>query len=1072
MKKVSNFVINKRFYIFAILMVLFVGAIFLIPKVVINKDMTKYLPDDSSMKAGITIIDKEFPGTLDQKDIKVMFKDLADDDIPNVLNTLKGIKNVTTVTYDSSDNYNKGEYTLFVLSSDYSYKTPEEKQIEKDVKKTFNDYNVVVQHVMYATTTIPTWVLIVAFTALTIILFIMCSSWIDPILFLFTIGVAVVLNFGTNFFLKSVSESTFSLSAILQLVLSMDYSIILMNRYRQEKEEHNLSPKDAMKNAFASATPSILGSGLTTIVGLLMLIFMDFKLGMDLGIVMAKGAALSMICVFTILPTLIIWSDKLIYKFDKKPLNISMRHVARFEYHHRYTILIVFILLFFGSFFFQGNTKITFAEVKNDKIGEVFTPTNNAIIVYDNEEEDKINDLVDKISKDKDVNMVLSYANTLALPMKANEMNNTIKQMAGDFKISDKIVKMLYYDYYKKDEALPNLTIKELYDTIANDVLEDEMIGELITPEIKDKILSFKDFTDKDYLEKKRTAKEVANIIGIEEDKLGLLYSVYYTVMETYVPKQQTLAEFVKFINDKILTNPLIKDKIPAEALAQFTMLEKYSNKVFITTPMNPNELSSVTNMPVELINNIFLYKFGSTDNKLSLHEFVNYCLSDIVNNSLFASYFPLEVVNQLKQLQKIMNITISEKKLTFTEMSNIVVIDNNAIINQMMVKAFYIYHDYLENPDNFKVSLVNLVNFTTTVLFQLPMFSDLIPLEQQEMIKLASTIMTGIVKETKYNPVEITEIINKIDNRINRNVVEIIYLLNASINNSDEDWTLSLEQAVNYLDTVIIEDERFAPFITEEIKLAVHGIHKMLKDNKRRMVGSEHSLIVLDLKVPEESPATTEFFNRLDELCKNSLSRDYHFVGEAAMNVEMEAGFDRDLWLITILTAVAIFVIVAITFRSLLIPLVLVLIVQCGVFMTVCISGILSHGIYYLALLIVQCILMGATIDYGIVFTNYYKDNRKTLGIGPSIDLAYDKSLHTIMTSGMIIVLVTGLIGLSPADPAIGQICLTLSFGTLCAILLILFALPGLISIFDKYIIRKKRVRKVKTKEKEEVQE
>ena len=178
-------------------------------------------------------------------------------------------------------------------------------------------------------------------------------------------------------------------------------------------------------------------------------------------------------------------------------------------------------------------------------------------------------------------------------------------------------------------------------------------------------------------------------------------------------------------------------------------------------------------------------------------------------------------------------------------------------------------------------------------------------------------------------------------------------------------------------------------------------------------------------------------------------------------MSYEMEQSFDREMLLITLLTAISIFIVVAITFRSLSIPLILVLLVQTGVYVTMTVNGLMGYSIYYLALLIVQCILMGATIDYAILFTNYYRESRKTMDVKESITAAYKGSIHTILTSGLIMIVVTGAIGLSPVDPTIAQICQTVSIGALSATLLILFVLPGLVAALDRFTNKQKKNKK-----------
>ena len=169
-----------------------------------------------------------------------------------------------------------------------------------------------------------------------------------------------------------------------------------------------------------------------------------------------------------------------------------------------------------------------------------------------------------------------------------------------------------------------------------------------------------------------------------------------------------------------------------------------------------------------------------------------------------------------------------------------------------------------------------------------------------------------------------------------------------------------------------------------------------------------------------------------------------------------MAKGFHSELLFITLLTAIAIFIVVLIAFRNFFVPLILVMLVQCGVFLTVAVVGWQGYSIYYLALLIVQCILMGATIDYGILLTNYYREKRESMTIRDSIKAAYEGSINTILTSGAIMVFVCALVSPTFGEPTVDQICRTISIGAFCAIMLIVFILPGLLATLDKLVCKK----------------
>ena len=152
----------------------------------------------------------------------------------------------------------------------------------------------------------------------------------------------------------------------------------------------------------------------------------------------------------------------------------------------------------------------------------------------------------------------------------------------------------------------------------------------------------------------------------------------------------------------------------------------------------------------------------------------------------------------------------------------------------------------------------------------------------------------------------------------------------------------------------------------------------------------------------------------------------------------------------------ILIFIVVAITFKSIIIPLILTLIIQCAVYITMGILSILGGKVYFIALLIVQSILMGATIDYAILYTSYYLESRDSMKIKDAVINAYNKSIHTILTSSSILIIVTLIVG-SLASAITSKICKTISQGTFCSIILILFILPAILASCDRFIYKGK---------------
>ncbi|MGN1327268.1 MAG: efflux RND transporter permease subunit, partial [Clostridia bacterium] len=301
--------------------------------------------------------------------------------------------------------------------------------VYNNIKEHFEDYE------MYTSGAIaekneellPKWIMVVAVVCVVIILTIMCESYVEPILFLITILMAIILNNGSNIIFSNVSNITSSIAAILQLALSMDYSIMLMDRYRQEKEKEQDKVK-AMKDALYEAFTAITSSSVTTIVGLLVLVFMSFTIGRDLGFVLAKGVLLSLICIFFVLPSFILTFDKLITKTKKKTPNIKLDKVGKISYKSRYAALIIFIVIFAGSFLLKGNLNILYTASQQDQIAEVFEANNQIAVIYKSEDEETVAKYIKKLEEKDVVDEVLGYGNTINEELKYEELNEKIKK--------------------------------------------------------------------------------------------------------------------------------------------------------------------------------------------------------------------------------------------------------------------------------------------------------------------------------------------------------------------------------------------------------------------------------------------------------------------------------------------------------------------------------------------------------------------------------------------------------------------------------------------------------------------
>jgi Predicted exporters of the RND superfamily len=223
------------------------------------------------------------------------------------------------------------------------------------------------------------------------------------------------------------------------------------------------------------------------------------------------------------------------------------------------------------------------------------------------------------------------------------------------------------------------------------------------------------------------------------------------------------------------------------------------------------------------------------------------------------------------------------------------------------------------------------------------------------------------------------------------------------------------------------------------------------------QMKGRNYSGAVVMYNLPVEGDSTSAMILQARSLADAALPGPHYWIGESEMYQELQEGFPSELLLLTLLTVLSIFVIVALTFHSLFIPVPLVITILSGIYVNIWASGLGGNTMYYLSYLIIQSILMGATIDYTILITHYYLDARREADIPSALTEAYKGSSHSILTSGLILIIVPYVMSLIMKDPMIASILSSLSMGSLAVVLLILFVLPGVIAALDPLFKRRK---------------
>ena len=1074
-------IVRKRVVFLVAAIVVAIACALMIPHTNINADMTRYLPNDSQMKQGIDQMTEEFGAdAVGTGIVRVMFWSLPDSLKTPTQNELSSIEGVSNVLYQSgSEEYNRGEKVLYELLCG-SQRSQED--IANEIASRYGDRMIVEKS--ENGTTAPIGVILIAFVLLLIVLFIMCESWLEPPIFLAAIGVAVAINMGTNALFKSVSVTTNSIAAILQLVLSIDYSIILMNRYRQEKSLGNSDKVTAMTHALKKASSSIVSSAFTTIVGLLALVFMKLKIGADMGIVLAKGVLCSLVSIYTVLPTLILALDNNIEKTTKWVPRFRTDGLAEFSMKFRVPLAVIFVVILAGSYYLHNKTKISFSFEQKSEIEKYFPPKNITVLLYDNSDAKKVIGLADSVLVHPNVKSFISYPSLMQKQMTAAETKSMIgglTAMAGDmmpttgdndFNIADfdlnTIVDAIFYigSRNPSKEKMSLHDFASLAAELSADTTLSAYLGDVthVSEEDAQYLDVLVSLTDTSLIDKKLTSKEIAEMVGIDEELISLICpeNQKTTIREIIKLSKELLNESMisapatnkapepqiveqqeasSVENDSVATNENIaqaENKGVSDAVDEDAI---YKDSTIFMRQYTSSEIAQLVGMNEKSASIIFNLYGRTTKQKtktMSLFDFIQFVINDIANRKLFASQIDQENRRLLRHKESLMLMTLRSGKTEITEITENIEEETVAELD--------------ETPKEITIEPANLQEEP-----ELTIATPAVDKENIKKLNMAEKVMTIATKGSRFDAAEMHALLTKFGTKMEMRDIELAYLFNGIRHFDDDTVKMSAEDILKTLNDSVINHPRFASLINDEMRSGMDTINVLIDENFSQLRGRKYSQAIVFTDLPKESDATHNFVETLAAQCDNRLESRHYLIGESVMMNEMRNQFGDEMLLVTLITVLSIFLIVAITFRSLAVPAMLVMTVMSAVYIDVTVSGLNGGRLLYLAYLIMQSILMGATIDYGILFTNNYREARSTTSKTDSIRKAYMASTHTILTSGTIMTMAPFAMSILIDDATIATILKCIAAGALAAVLLILFVLPGLLAAFDRFVVRQK---------------
>ena len=363
--------------------ILIIGFLLLIPsamgyfKTKVNYDILYYLPDDIETMVGQDILMDEFgKGAFAMEIVEGM----STKDVAGVKKKIEAVDGVAEVIwYDSlmdisvpmevlpeeiKDVFNKGDATLMAIFFDDTTSADSTMDAIGEIREITNNQcylsgmsSVVTDIKNLSDKEVPVYALIAVLLSC-IVLALSMDSWIIPLFFMLSIGMAIIYNLGTNIFLGEISYITKALSAVLQLGVTMDYSIFLWHSYKENQQRFPGDKERAMAHAISNTFSSVVGSSVTTVAGFIALCFMSFTLGRDMGIVMAKGVIFGVISCVTILPAFILIFDKAIEKTSHRPLLPNMDRFSDFISRHHKIFIGIFLIILIPALYGYKNTEV------------------------------------------------------------------------------------------------------------------------------------------------------------------------------------------------------------------------------------------------------------------------------------------------------------------------------------------------------------------------------------------------------------------------------------------------------------------------------------------------------------------------------------------------------------------------------------------------------------------------------------------------------------------------------------------------------------------------------------------
>lgn len=1099
-----------KYIVLAIFALVIVASVILMGSVKINYNISDYLDDSTETKISLDIMENEFGTT---GNIQVMVEDVTTAEAHEIVDIINSIHNVLLVNFsESSEDYfkkdtpdaEKGDALFAIIVNGDEYSTTA-KEVFDELQTKLAKYDdkvsyggAVVEKIDMRNTMRSEIVIILVISVVfaMLVMLVMATSWLEPLILLLSSGVAVLINMGTNAVFGEISYITNAVAAILQLALSVDYSIVLLHNYRALKNEYS-DNQTAMFKAIKTTFRPVLASALTTIAGLLALLFMTMKIGFDIGIVLTKGIAISVFTALTLLPALLLVCDRIMQKTSKKDFVFKGKQFCKIALKGGRAILLVGFALIVACGGLHLNNQYSFVDSANtnDKIADTFGSNNTIVVLYENHglqtawENEK--ELADRLKEFKTADGsypfkgYTGYSNTVmeeyTIDMAAEKLGMPRSDIETLF--------ALYHSRNNNPEEKPLSPIEFV-----------NFAAEFLTPEEGE---DYK-YADENTVRMMQTLSVIHTIVTGKHTADEM-----YQLVSSGVMEGTGLSEFqVRQMYGLYLWEAFDNENVSFEQMLNFMV--EMSKDEYGKTLMDEQTATDLTDLANGLVD--FKEQMNMTVDQQEFRDFGKEKFGDewwvqLACDALF-SITPQEdgrakIYDILVKVDGVSNLIPSEEIKEYIKNYTFVydVIDDPCpydeflpLIGKLVLaltneerevnatetavqQAYIMYFDKQGDViPNEEIVGFEFVKFVIDTINTNPTVSDNV--SEDSKLKLLDVLLVKnfVCDDTKYNYKDMTTLLMNLksqvqsmspsDGDLNENNILAIYTAEAAEHEEGSDDPIIAKDLLDYVNESKDKPGHIlANALTDADKAKVEERNKAMVAAKTLFFSENYNRMLISVNLPNETENddAERFVEELMDAVEEVFCEHAHVAGQMISTYELQQSFDKDNQIITVVTIISIFLIIALVFTSISLPVLLVAIIQGAIWISMSLS-LITGPMFFMSYIIATCILMGSTIDYGILMSTNYLEYRKTMNKKDALYSAVAAAMPTIFTSGIILIICGFIVGFVASLTSISTVGFLLGKGTFVSVLMILFVLPSVLYLLDGFIT--KLTYRIKTKE------